>query len=63
VTELDTQTVTVRIERDGRKVEATQEFYAWVTATSDVAGVAYEIAVNLNESLLRATKEGGGIVG
>jgi len=57
------QTVTVRIERAGHVVEAVQEFYAWVTATSDVAGVAYEIAVNLNESLLRTAKKDGGIVG
>lgn len=45
------QRVFVRIERGNHVIELGQQFEAWITSTQDVAGVAYEIAVNINESI------------
>ena len=53
---VELQLVIVRIERGNHIIELKQIFPAWVTATSDVAGVAYEIAVNINEQMLKMDK-------
>lgn len=45
------QRIFVRVERGNHVIELGQQIEAWVTATQDVAGVAYEIAVNINEHI------------